>query len=712
MADATIYARTLGSDSNTGLSVSQAVRTIAKAAQLADGYAAIDPGTRIVVDLDGYFFIPSGGTGSEVLFDSAQTCDDLEIRLGNNTWDVYGTIFALTGSGYQTNTLSIPSGLTIEAVEVDFEMSDPSHVTSDGRRKLYLKYVNSAMLCQSTAGSFYHTGTTLHVNSTLASGNIAVRYRPGSDVIMFKMNGQNLRLIGSGPTTCGILYPMYVQVGIACYGVEFNATPTRHTNYVVRGVRMDGCWHHIGLLSTGSGGSLEFDGLSITQCEFNSEVVSEITTTSYNPIVVYSGNTTGSGGSPVYCDISRWTVESCTFNCYRPVYHDGTSFSNTADVFGTAIGGGTGGNNAAQLMYSHGGNAFCLPRITSGRMAYRNTINIWDYRVTDPHFAQRTYQTLSYTPHTDSAWGSWMEECSMNRKLTYAGGYAGLDYGKVTYSSDCHIRWKRCTYRCPDLAVHSLGTGVGFFPIIATLGTGCVVEWEESIYSIEGLSQATFHRLIQFTNAGSGTPAFIFHARNCTIASAATTLSESIVLFDGNGTLTAKIRCYSCIFHSNDATNTTYWVFAYDISTTQVPLYSTDPAYLVCQNNWYSRMGRFDVSGTQRDTAAEWAANSGDGPHDGGLGNGAGRDALYTSAGTWSDTTLSFGTTDAGRTSKIDPSVTLAYAPTNGINGRSFVRNRGASQYPSVVPAASMLVRAMSAAVGGPTDYDDDEDED
>lgn len=678
----TFYARAAtGSDSNSGLSSSAAVATVSKARDLADAYRLLNPTEAVTVDLEGKFYIPSGGTASSVQFDSAQTYDDFELRLGNDTYLIYGTLYEIAMSGYQTQAHTLPSGCTIEAVEVDFAMTDPTRVTSDGRRKLFLKAVADAATCQSTSNSFFFSSGTLHFNTTVTDGMILIRYRPSADVLMVQVAGENLRVTGPGPSRCGIIYPMYVAVGIACYGVEFNASATRYSRYTVRGLRFDGCWHHIGILSTGDAGSLQFNSISITDNEFNSEVISESTTVSYNPIVVYSGNKTGVMGTPVYCDITGWTLERNTFNCYRPVYLDGTSFSNTTDVFGTAIAGGTGGNNLAQLVFSHGGNAYCLPRIYGGRTAYRNTINIWDYQVTDPHFAQRTYQTLSYTPHTDSAWGSWMEECAMNRKLTYAGGYAGLDYGKVTYSSDCHIRWKRCTYRCPDLAVHSLGTGVGFFPIIATLGTGCVAEFEESIFSIEGLSQATFHRFFQFTNAGSGTPAFIFHARNCTIASAATTLSESIVLFDGNGTLTAKIRCYSCIFHSNDSVNTTYWVFAYDISTTQVPLYSTDPAYLVCQNNWYSRMGRFDVSGTARDTAAEWKANSGDGPHDGELGNGAGRDALYTSAGTWSDTTLSFGTTDAGRTTKISTSVSITYSPTIGVNSRAFDRHFGANQY-------------------------------
>lgn len=81
MADLTLYVRPTGSNTNTGLSLSQAVQTQAKAAQLADGYLAGDPDVSILVSLGGNLGIPTGGgAGDGGVFGPRACCPGLFLR--------------------------------------------------------------------------------------------------------------------------------------------------------------------------------------------------------------------------------------------------------------------------------------------------------------------------------------------------------------------------------------------------------------------------------------------------------------------------------------------------------------------------------------------------------------------------------------------------------------------------------------------------------
>ena len=191
----------------------------------------------------------------------------------------------------------------------------------------------------------------------------------------------------------------------------------------------------------------------------------------------------------------------------------------------------------------------------------------------------------------------------------------------------------------------------------------------------------------------------VFRARHCTFVHNQATMPADIVWFDLQGaSLVAKLQVRGSIFHAVDNGN---HVLIYDCTAGQLPLYSTDATALVMENNFYSNVttGKYDLSLTARDTQAEWSANSGDGPHDGTLGNGAGRDARYTTAaGTFDNATLLFGETDLARTAKIDASVTLASAPTIGLNGRPFDRHFGADQFGGGGGTANLIMKLLGVA--------------
>ena len=580
-------------------------------------------------------------------------------------------------------------------------MADATHVTSDGRRELFLKVAADAAACEATPGTFYHTGSTLHVNSPTASGVIVVRYRPVTDVLVFRLSGQNIRVIGAGPSACGFLYPLYKSSGVACYAIQMLGSTSTHTGYTVRGIRFDGSWHAIGVLSTPSNGSLEFDDIDISNCEFNSEVIGDhAATLSYNPIVVYSGNTTGVMGTPVYLDITNWFTYDCVFNCYRPVYTDGTSFSNTTDVFGNAIAGGTTGNNQANLLFSHGGNAYCLPRIYGGATVRNCEFNLWDYEALGTYFCQRTYQAYTDAAHDDEAWDSWMEDCVIRSRLTYDAAYAALRYGVNTFSAECNVRLKRVTWVFPDRMVYSATGGTAAVPISSGNYTTANWEFEEcKIVLPTNAATLSSHWLRVFQIGSTNATTAVFRARHCTFVHNQATMPADIVWFDLQGaSLVAKLQVRGSIFHAVDNGN---HVLIYDCTAGQLPLYSTDPTALVMENNFYSNVttGKYDLSLTARDTQAEWSANSGDGPHDGTLGNGAGRDARYTTAaGTFDNATLLFGETDLARTAKIDASVTLASAPTIGLNGRPFDRHFGADQFGGGGGTANLIMKLLGVA--------------
>lgn len=717
MADLTLYVRPTGSNTNTGLSLSQAVQTQAKAAQLADGYLAGDPDISILVSLGGNLGIPTGGAAADVLFNVDQTYSDLECRLEEGGYSIFGSVVPIVSDGYQTATLAIPSGVTIESVEVDHAMGDPSHVTSDGRRKLYLKYAADAATCQATADTFFHTGTTLHVNLvTVTTGVIVVRYRPATDILMFRLSGVNLRVTGSGPGSCGILYPQYKSSGVACYGVQFLLRSSAHDGYSVSGVRFDGSWHAIGVLDTSVSGTLSMSNISVTNCEFNSEVIGDqesspgVGTLSYNPIVCYSGNTTPSA----FLDITTWVTSGCTFNLYRPCYMDGTSWSDTTDAFGTATIGGFNGNHQAQLLYSHMGHPSGAPRIFGGRFS-GCVINIWDYEVIDPYFAQRNYQTYTDTPHSDAAWQSWMEDCTIRSRLTYAAGYAAKRYGACTFSGGTNIRMKRTVWIFPDRMVYAATGGFALFDVSSGTGsnTTAYMEMEECVIAIptNAATSAANHWCRVIRVGSTNSTVAVFRARNCDFIHNQASMAADMVWFDVEGASTvAKIQCRRCIFHAAD---NTHHILIYDDTTGQLPLYGTDATALVMEDNWYSNIttGKYDLSQATRDSEAEWRTGA-DGPHDGIIADANGRSSLHISAGTWNLSALQFGASDAARTTKIASTVTTNYVPSTGINGQPFARYRGAYQYPNSLTTRLALVGAMSAAVGGPNDYDDDEDED
>lgn len=691
MADRHIYLDSSGNDSNGGTSWSDAVRYPVRAQTLADNYNTGSGGTDVVtVHVRGHIGIASGGTASDILFNSGTVWGgNLAIAFEDDSWIAYGTFYGIGESGYQAVTLVIPSGCTIEQVSYDHAMKDTTHYLSDGRAKRFLNLAANAAACQATSGTYFHSGSTLHFNSPTALGYVCVRYRPSAAVLMFQIIGQGITFTGNGSTT-GIIYPIYVSNSIGCYGIQFVPSTLYYTGYTVTGIVFMGSWHAIGLIDPSPSGTLAISNVSTTNCRFISEVVSDATagTVCYNPIVIYSGNTSGVPGTPVTLVITNWYTSGCTFDHFRPVYHDGTSVA--------AGSGGTTCNNISQQLYSHGGNADFRISITcpaTGGVSFRgNTVNIWDYQITDPWFCQRNTQSYSDAVHTDSAWNSFSEDNIIRSRLAYSASYDALSYGMCTFSEDCNIRMRRMDWAMPDrnVADGALGGLMGF--TIGSSGAATYCEIEESRFTVAGNRLANYGRVIRAGSSGAGTVKL--RIKNTDFIIETGSMSSDIVWFDGLGaSMLATVEIRRCLFHSTDST---HQVIMYDFDTTQLPLYSTSSTRLICQDNWYSqvRAGGYDANATQRDTEAEWKANSGDGPHDGTLGNGAGRDAQYGSAGTWNSTTRSFAASDPIRTTTISNTVTILYPATFGLNRQLFNRNYG-SYFTTAISRTSSATKVL-----------------
>ena len=663
-----------GNDASTGLSLAQAIKTPEMLAEKMNTvYSDFDfdvTYTDIAIEWYEYAQIPSGGAESSVIFAPESVYSDITFNFKANSGSVYGTLLPVSADGYQTHTLAIPAGCTIESVEFDPFMTDTTHVDANGFERTFGDALGSGGAVSSAPGGWYHDGsTTLHTNVPFGLGGyICVRYRPSAHVRMFEFTVRNLTVNGPSDQSCYFLYPIYKTSVIDPYAWYINFTSTLHDSYTFKNFKAKGCWHSIGLLD--AGGSLAIDGVHIQNVEFTAQVVSDHTNTvSYNPVVIYTNNTAGGSGSPTYLDITDWLVEDCWLRCKRPLHWDGDTLA--------AGSAGQAANNTALFLHSHGGNAYCLPRLncpaTSGVSARNNRYSIDDYYCEGIYFAQRSYQSHTDTPHTDSAWGSFAEDLTIECWRDPTVSDEGTLLGAVVFGSDLNIRMRRVDWEGPDLStLGGYGLGQGMLIISSASGADVLCELEECKISCKGNVSGTKKAMVQLGSATSGTVKF--RARNCDFIQAATSVTTSIAAFDGTGGSTAAtIEVRSSILHSNSLTG---FKLLDDFTTGQLPLYGTSDTRAVFQNNFYSNVETFDTVSSGRDTAGEWRTGT-DGPHDGTIADANGRDALYISAGSWNSNTRRFRSSDSAYVKKISAAVTLAYSPTTGLNGVAFNRSRG-----------------------------------
>lgn len=695
MSQTDVYADAdAGSDANLGTSWSDAIKT-PKA--VADRCNALGQGVVTDIYWRGVFDIGhnAGNDPALALFKpTVSFTSGLRHHLSVGTYFVYGTWYdpsdiAMTNDSYGTVAHAIPSGLSIECVMLDWEMSNASHVLSDGRRETDLATAADAAACQATSYSYFQTGSTLHINrGAVPGGSIIVVYRPTASVLMHQVTASSVRYLGAGKTVCGVVMPRYVTAAINSYFCQLNPNGVTGAGpYLMSGMKCEYCWHLFGLIS--NIGTTAYDGFRIEDCEVSVSVVSDYSGTSANPFVAYSSITTGTLAN------TNYTSGRNVFRHQRPVKYGGTTVA--------AGTGGTAGNNVVQVFYAHTGAGGSVSIVNTGPGSDQDTHLIWDYEITDPYPMERNNQTHTDTPHTDSAWASYARDMTVRSMLSIANSPDDSRYGLMTISANCHFRWKRGVWMWPDLKVVNGSSGGEFvFPVVSSNAGDVICEMEYVKIMTRGLSRAVYRRAFAlWNNGGAGTPNIKLRRKNVTFVSMAATLSQSIVDIHCEGTMLGFVEDNDCLFHSNDTVNTLYFVKIYVASTTQIPLYSTTPANLKQSNNFYSNYGanRYDVSGGgQRDTDAEWQTGA-DGPHDSKISQASGvKDARYESAGTFDSTTESFGAGDTARTTKIAASVTRNYTAGSGANGRIDDRRFGADQFGGSSVGMLMAIGVFDAA--------------
>lgn len=656
-----------GNDSNNGLSLGASLKTLANAAVVADAQFSLNP-DGVHVHAYGYFQIPSGGDYNDVLFLTGSTHTNLKVTFYDGAWQIFGTKFDITGAGYQVFPLVLPSGVTLEWVEINHERAGTPLVDSNGGYKtLFTQAANSASVAVFPDTSF-HDGSFLYVNPvSTSSGSIVARYSFAGDLNLCRVVGSDITFEYLGNS--GTLRPPRKSAGTTTYAVQFLSVTGHTSGYTFRGGRHYGCWHDVGILDTSLSGSLAFSNINISGCRFVAQVVgNQALTVSYNPVVVYTGNNTGTLATPVYLDITDWYCDDIRVELHRPRFLDGTVLGNTVDVYGNAITGGFFGNNYANLFHSHGSNDHLLPRVFNTRGWRRIHVDTWEYRVTSLCLFQRNYQTLTYVPLSDAAWGCWVEDSTVTSRLPYISAYENTGYGIYDFTSGAHHRMVRCHIIGPDRAVHSPTGGTALY----TLGSGAdtrftttINEFVACLIELPGNSLTSGNPWYRNIRIGStATTVGQLYMYNCAFVLGGTTTFGDLVWWDVDGTANAAtIHWENTVYHSEDPTKTQ---FLYDATTTELPLYGTNPNRLVARNGFYSgiAVGKFDTSGGgQRNTEAEWRTGA-DGPHDGTLADGASgnnRDARYTIAGTWNNTTHRFADDDIISTTMIDPTADLGY---------------------------------------------------
>ena len=679
-----------GSDSNLGTSWSDAIKTPKVAADRCNTL-----GSGVVTDVwwRGRFDIghTCGNDPTLLLFKpTAVFSAGLTEHIGESTYFAYGTWYkpteiSMSTDSYGTVAHTVPAGVTIEAIMLDWEMTDPSHVTSDGRRKTDLTVVADAATCQATSYSYVQVSNTLHINrGATATGSIIVVYRVAATVYMQQISAASVRILGSGVTKCGVVMPRYVSATIGCYWLQVNPNALVWAGpLLVKGIRGEYSWHFVGII--GVIGCTEYNGFRVEDCELSASVVSDYAGTSANPFVAYSNITVGNLLN------NQYTSGRNTFRYQRPFTYAGTTVSG-----GT---GGTAGNNVAQAFHFHTGAGGTSTVVNTIPGSDQDTHLIWDYEISDPYPIERNIQSHTDTPHTDSVWSSYAQDLTVRSMLAVADSPDDSRYGLMTVSADCNFRWKRGVWLEPDYKVVNGAAGAFVYAAICTNGGTVIHEFEYVKRMTRGNSRALYRRANALWNNGSGTPTIKLRRKNCSFISTAATLTESIVDRHCEGSVTAYFEDNDCLFHSNDSVNTSRFQLAYAISTTQVPLYSVDPTRLKESNNFYSNVGssKYDATNVERDSDTEWQTGA-DGPHDSTIAQASGvKDARYTSAGTFDTTTESFGASDTVRTTKIASTVTRNYTAGRGANRRPDDRRFGADQYGGSTVGTLIAIGVMDA---------------
>lgn len=615
------------------------------------------------------------GNMSTFFFHPSYVGDTVENLVYPGTYFVYGCVYRAVdfspglSSTQKQIPLTLPSGNTIECVMIDWEQTW-DHRHSDGR------YYTDATLAASAAASsgvpytWYHDGENLWVDfGSLPEANVIVIFRPETAIVFHQVTAYSWTYEALVPGSAYIVTPRYVATGLDHYWCQVAPVGASAPGpYGMQGFKADFAWHLFGLISGSAGVLFEYSSFTNSDNHICASFVTDQAAVSANPYVTYS-NITGTLTTAGYYGRRNY------FRWHRPMTYAGVTIAE-----GTG-GGNTAYNHRVTAYLSHTGAGGTIAILNTGPMSLDEIHHVWDMEVTNPYLPQPNTQSLSAGVFAPASWSSYAVNLELRNRLPYNAAYNGLHYGLFFFNLDTNVCLVRPTLKLPDGNV-LVNNSDPWLLFGETNGTNTRIEIMEPKIMLAGNSDGNFHRVIQLRGT---TGEIVCRLRNPTIVSEATTLAQSVILLDISGaSATAKFQVYNGLFHSNDTVNSLYFVMVYVATTSQIALYSSDPSDLVFENCWYSGFGasRYDVSGGgQRDTATEWAANSGDGPHDGTLGNGAGRDAKYTSAGTWNSSTEEFASTDAARTSTIDSGITLTYAPSIGNNQRAFSRHRGADQY-------------------------------
>jgi len=671
-----------GNDRNDGLSEETPVRSPGVLATVWDSLS----GDVQAIHWKGRIDIANACMNSPATFsfDPSSAGGDVVNHVYPGTYFVYGNVYwpgDLSSGASDTQgqvPLELPSGLTIECVMLDWEQTE-HHRHSDGR---YYTDLTEAASVGDSAGapySWYHDGTSLWVNyGDLPDVNVIVVFRPTTGIIFHNVSALSWTYVALVFGTAYIVMPRYVNSGYDHYFCQVNPVGLSAPGpYGLQGFKADFAWHFFGLI--GSSSITGYSNFINSDNHICASFVTDVAAVSANPFVTYSA-TTGTLTTTGYYGRRNY------FRWQRPMTYAGVTIAE-----GTG-GGNTAYNHRVTAYLSHTGAGGTIAILNTGPMSLDEIHHVWDMEVTNPYLPQPNTQSLSAGVFAPASWSSYAVNLELRNRLPYNAAYNGLHYGLFFFNLDTNVCLVRPTLKLPDGNV-LVNNSDPWLLFGETNGTNTRIEIMEPKIMLAGNSDGNFHRVIQLRGT---TGEIVCRLRNPTIVSEATTLAQSVILLDISGaSATAKFQVYNGLFHSNDTVNSLYFVVVYAATTTQIALYSSDPSDLVFENCWYSGFGaaRYDVSGGgQRDTATEWAANSGDGPHDGTLGNGAGRDAKYTSAGTWNSSTEEFASTDAARTSVIDSSITLSYAPSIGNNERAFSRHRGADQYQVNARAKNLML--------------------
>lgn len=676
---ATLYvSATSGNDRNSGRGSTDAegwanaLRTPLAAALACDTYADITD-----IKWDGVFDVYNNALGvpASALFQPTYNFSVLRNYAEEGTVFCYGAYYryeeasTTASDGVVCVSHTTPAGLSIECVMLDPFGDDQTHTMSDGRVKTDLTLASDMTDLISSAGKYYISGSSLYVNrGTVLDGPIVVIYRPTASVFMHKVNAASCTYESSNDSYWDVLMPRYVTSLIGCYFCQVNSIAAVGVGpYGMKACRAHYSWHLMGLI--GNSSLIEYNYFMLQDNQVWAMFVTDYSGASANPFVAYSGI----GGSANTLTLNGYYGRSNVFRWHRPRTYAGVE---------VAAGSATAYNYRGTGYLAHTGvdGSFVPAHVvidnSGAPMSLNDTHLVWDMELTNPYFPQPNDQTLVAARFTPSSWGSYAQDLTVRSMLSYSSAYNSTHYGVVFFNTNVNVMLVRPRLKLPNVNVLT-GTSDPLLILGETNGTGVRIEMLEPLLMFAGNDIGAFRPAIQLRGTTGQT---ILRMRNPSIIQESQTLTESIVIFSSSGaSATFIIEVYQPLLHSNDQTNTSYWVFAYPFSTSQLPLYSVDSTALVCQNGWYSNMGRFEVTGTQRDTAAEWRTGA-DGPHDGVLADANGRDALYTDAGNWNSATERF---DSGTayTESIDNSVTLNYYPSVGIDGGIHARRYGAQQF-------------------------------